>query len=309
MSQFSGPFNGSIAKFHLPGGRGRRYSTFVDLDALVDTARYPIDAPDSAAYRDLVAAVRAELAGDGCSVVRGLFRPEVAEATRSEARTLAPLASVNDHRTNAYSTSDDPSLPAEHPVRLFMERTNAFVPREAIPESAAIHRLYRNEHFQRFVGDCMQVERIFEYADPYAGLVINVLHPGSQHPWHFDNNEFIASMLLQEADEGGVFEYCPGIRTAHDENHDQVSAVIRGIDEMPVRRLRLRIGDLQLFQGRFALHRVTRVGPGAPRLTAIFAYAERPDVIGSPDRTRLLFGRVSEAHLAAARDRKAAVAD
>ena len=34
------------------------------------------------------------------------------------------------------------------------------------------------------------------------------------------------------------------------------------------------------------------------RHSAIFAYSERPGVIGSPERTRQLFGRVLPEHLA-----------
>ena len=63
-----------------------------------------------------------------------------------------------------------------------------------------------------------------------------------------------------------------------------------------MRRLRLRPGDLQLFTGRYSLHRVTEVEGTRSRHTAIFAYSERPGVIGTPERTRQLFGRVTPAH-------------
>jgi hypothetical protein len=62
----------------------------------------------------------------------------------------------------------------------------------------------------------------------------------------------------------------------------------------------LRPGDLQLFKGRFSLHRVTTVAGDAARHSAIFAYSERPGVVGSVARTRQLFGRVLPEHLAAA---------
>ena len=74
-------------------------------------------------------------------------------------------------------------------------------------------------------------------------------------------------------------------------------AVLDG-DRGPVRSLELRPGDLQLFRGRFALHRVTTVRGTTPRHTAILAYSDRPGVVGSETRTRQLFGRVAPAHLA-----------
>ncbi|SLJ82245.1 Uncharacterised protein [Mycobacteroides abscessus subsp. abscessus] len=67
-----------------------------------------------------------------------------------------------------------------------------------------------------------------------------------------------------------------------------------------MRRLELRPGDLQLFQGRFSLHRVTPVSGVTQRHSAIFAYTDRPGVIGTVERTRQLFGRVLPDHLAAA---------
>ena len=76
-------------------------------------------------------------------------------------------------------------------------------------------------------------------------------------------------------------------------------AVLDG-DRGPVRRLELRPGDLQLFRGRFSLHRVSAVGRRLARHAAIFAYSDRPGVVGRPTRTRQLFGRVAPEHLAAA---------
>jgi hypothetical protein len=58
-------------------------------------------------------------------------------------------------------------------------------------------------------------------------------------------------------------------------------------------------GDLQLFKGRYALHRVSPVAGARDRHTAIFAYSEQPGVVGSVARTRQLFGRVLPQHLAA----------
>lgn len=271
----------------------------MSLATLVDTDRYPITDPASPAYRDMRAAIEAELGERGCSVIRGFFRPEAIAAAARQAGQLAPLADRNDIVTNAYSTTDDPSLPADHPVRLFMERSNAFVPRESIPIDSSLRSLYQAPAFQRFVGDCAGLDAVHEYADPFAGLVLNVLSPGGQHPWHYDTNELIASALLQPAEAGGLFEYCPGIRAPGDERYDAVSRVIRGVDRSPVRQLALEVGDLQLFRGRFSLHRVTRVSGSTPRISAIFAYSDRPGVIGRLERTRQLFGRVSPIHVAA----------
>jgi hypothetical protein len=105
-------------------------------------------------------------------------------------------------------------------------------------------------------------------------------------------------MLTQEPEAGGVFEYCPNIRSARAENLDDVRAVLTGDGTRFIRRLSLRPGDLQLFKGRYSLHQVSTVQGGTARHTAIFAYTERPGVMGSVARTRQLFGRVLPEHLA-----------
>ena len=112
-------------------------------------------------------------------------------------------------------------------------------------------------------------------ADPYAGLTLNVVAPGGDHPWHFDTNEIAVSLLTRAPGSGGVFEYCPGLRAVGDENHAAVRAVLDG-DRGPVRRLELRPGDLQLFRGRFSLHRVGTVHGDSPRHAAILAFSDRP---------------------------------
>jgi hypothetical protein len=102
---------------------------------------------------------------------------------------------------------------------------------------------------------------------------------------------------MQAPQAGGEFEYCPGIRSPENENFERVGRVIRDEDRSEVRKLGLQPGDIQLFLGRFALHRVTQVEGPRPRLSVIFAYAKTPGMIATAERARHLFGRASEVHL------------
>jgi hypothetical protein len=248
----------------------------------------------------VVDSARGELAADGCCVLAGFIRSELRAELRAEGTALAPQAHYRVERVNAYNIPLDAELPPEHPGRIVLERGNAFVARDLIPREALIQVLYTSPLFRRFLADCFGLAQLHEFADPLAGLCLNVVAPGMSHPWHFDTNEFTVSMLTQAPEAGGVFEYCPGIRTPRAENLGDVRAVLTGSGEHLVRRLELRPGDLQLFQGRFALHRVSPVAGDTQRHTAIFAYNERPGVIGTAERTRQLFGRVLPDHLAAA---------
>ena len=272
-------------------------STSVAPLEMVDTDRYPLTDPDSPAWRETVERTRADLADVGCSVLADFVRPELHDILRTECAALEPHAYTKIEQVNAYNTAVGEPLPEDHPGRTVMERGNAFVARDRIPASSLISRLYTSPLFQRFVTDCFGLAELHELADPLSGLTLNVIAPGRAHPWHFDTNTHTVSMLTQAAEAGGTFEYCPNIRSAADENFDGVRAVLAG-DTRPVRRLDLRPGDLQLFKGRFALHRVSAVEGAIARHSAIFAYSERPGVIGSAERTRQLFGRVLPVHLA-----------
>ncbi|HEV7651655.1 MAG TPA: arpA protein [Actinophytocola sp.] len=272
----------------------------VPADRLVDTDRYPLADPGSPEWRAVVAGTRAELDTLGCCVLPDFVRPGLRTDLERECAQIAPIAYTKTERVNAYNIAFDTPLPEGHPGRVVMERGNAFVARDQIPSDAIVQQLYTSPLFQRFVADCFALPELHELADPLSGLTLNVIATGRAHPWHFDTNEFTVSMLTQPADDGGLFEYCPNIRSAEAENLTDVAAVLAGRGEHLVRRLELRPGDLQLFRGRFSLHRVSTVRGERARHTAIFAYSRRPGVIGSAERTRQLFGRVLPEHTAAA---------
>ena len=268
------------------------------IDPVIDLDRYPIADPAGPGWAAVVARVRADLAADGCSVLADFVRADRRAALGEECARVAPRAYAEVETVNVYNTAPDPALPADHPARTPLQRGNAFVARDLIPPDAVVHRLYTDPLFQRFVADCFGLPRVHELADPLSGLCVNVLAPGHGHPWHFDTNEFTVSMLTQQPAAGGEFEYCPRIRSATAENLDAVKAVLDG--RAGGRVLTLRPGDLQLFQGRYSLHRVREVAGTTPRHSAILAYSERPGVVGTPERTRQLFGRLAPAHTAQA---------
>jgi hypothetical protein len=269
------------------------------IGLVVDTDRYPLADPTGDAWNSIVTRTRRELADGGCSLLPDFIRPDQQETLRAEGDRAAPQAYYDVETVNVYNIDLDDSLPDDHPGRITMERGNAFVARDHIDRSAIIHQLYTSELFQRFIADCFELPRLYELADPLSGLVLNVITPGREHPWHFDTNEFTVSLMTRQPEDGGLFEYCPNLRSADAENLDDVRAVLEGRGERFIRQLVLRPGDLQLFKGRYALHRVGPVRGSTARHTAIFAYSERPGVIGSVARTRQLFGRVLPEHLAA----------
>lgn len=268
--------------------------------SFINFARYPIDRPGPE-LDSLIAECRRQLDETGCVVLEGFVTDDALASMNAEGRELAPSAHFNTTQTNCYSSADDPSLPSDHPKRVFMERTNGFVAGDLIGGDYAVRGLYESESLRTFVAACMDVDEIYEYGDPLGHLVFNVLRPGTQHPWHFDNNEFIVTLLTQKAQAGGKFEYCPRIRSEEDENIEAVSAALAGNDEL-INRLDPEPGSLQIFYGRHSLHRVTRIEGDAERHTLILGFSDTPGEIADAERTKRLFGRATAEHERAARE-------
>ena len=103
-------------------------------------------------------------------------------------------------------------------------------------------------------------------------------------------------MLLQAADAGGQFEYVPKLRNPDDECYSQVKKILDGQRDR-VERLTLKAGDLQLFHGRYSLHRVTRNTGKVDRMLLIMSFAEQAGMIGSSVRSKHLYGKITDAHL------------
>ncbi|MEM7270779.1 MAG: phytanoyl-CoA dioxygenase family protein [Pseudomonadota bacterium] len=270
----------------------------------IDTARYPIDGD----CKTLVSATFDQLMDDGCAVLPGFVRADRIGALIAEADAVADQGWRNFNRTNAYFTKDDPSLPASHPLRRFYDRSNSFVPADNFGPESILRRLYEWPPFTAFVKAALGEENFYRYADPLADVIINQAEEGGGFPWHFDTNNYTVTLAIQNADEGGAFEYVPQMRTSTDECYEEVEAVL---DERSprVKSIDLQPGDLQIFKGRYALHRVTPLKGPTPRYVGIFSFVEYPGMVATPERCRQLYGRVLPIHLERAGQRADALID
>ena len=265
------------------------------LDGLIDLEHYPIHQLEEARGRELMRQCREQLAQDGCVVLEGFVPQEALMRLEQETERLSPLAHYNKTVTNPYNSDGDTSLPDSHPRNRFDDRTNGFVAGDRIGTDTLIRQVYSHPDFQHFIASVVGMEQIHQYADPLADLVVNVLRDGCQHPWHYDTNEFIVTMMTRKSHAGGRFEYAAGIRNPKGENFADVEKVLDG-DRSRLTAIDLKPGDLQIFFGRYSLHRVTQVSGERERHTVIFAYAKEPGFIGRPERAQRIFGRMAPIH-------------
>lgn len=269
----------------------------MDATALIDVERYPLDRLGTADHRAMMEGLQVALAEDGCAVLKGFVRTDRLPLLVAEADGVADAAHRSHSRTNAYFSKDEPALPEAHPARRFYDRSNAFIPGDNFAPDGPLRAIYEWPPFMEFVREALGEPqgRFFRYDDPLADMIVNMVEEGDGFPWHFDTNNYTVTLAIQNAEAGGEFEYVAGLRTPSDENYAGVQAVLDG-DRDGVRTLVLEPGDLQLFKGRYALHRVTPVGGGRRRYVGIFSFVEREGMCGGVERTRQLYGRVLPRH-------------
>ena len=266
-----------------------------DLSFFIDSDKYPLGEGTGELYRLLVAEARAAINADGCYVLKSAIRPNALAEMQEEAASIEGLAHYTKNKVNVYFSEEDQSLPKDHPRRFMMERSNGFVSGDCFPSESVIRELYKSEALKRFIADCLEEPVIYHYADPIASLTMNVNKPGDQFSWHYDTNEFTVTLLIQDCEEGGIFQYAPNIRNKDDECYDDVSALLHG-DHSRVKELKLNEGDLQIFKGRYALHRATEAKGETTRNLVVFTYTEKDNVIGSGYRSMELYGKQLDIH-------------
>jgi hypothetical protein len=257
---------------------------------LVDRTRYPVDALASPDGRALVDVCRAQLAADGACELPGFSSAMATKQLAHEASALAPLAHHSRVEGTVYLDLPDDTAPRGHPRRVVGPNAVGAVAYDMFPADSAIRALYEWPALRDLVAACLGVERVFPYADPLGALNLAVMRAGDELAWHFDQTDFVVSLALAPADDGGDFEFVPRIRRPDDEREDEVAAVLAG-DARRTRRLPMTSGTLLLFEGRYSLHRVTPIVGETPRLVALLAYDTKPGTVSTPLLRLVRYGR------------------
>lgn len=263
----------------------------------IDLERYPINDVGSVNHVKMISDIRSALSHDGCAVLKGFVKSEMIPSLVEEADHVAPFAHNSKNRTNPYFTQDDKALDYDHPRRRFYDRSNAFIPADNFGAKSGLRAIYEWPAFFEFVREALDEpeERFHRYADPLADVIVNMADQGNGFPWHFDTNNYTVTLAIQNADAGGDFEYAANIRKGS-ENFEAVRDVLDETSNR-VTVLTLEPGDLQIFKGRYSLHRVAPLQGSTPRYVAIFSYVEEPGMVGAPERTKQLYGKVLPIHL------------
>ncbi len=259
---------------------------------MIDLERYPITSLGTDAARQLTTHCRRQLDDTGACELPGFLTPECVALLVREGDALSAQAYHSVVTGTAYIETPDMTLPSDHPRRIFGTSSVGVIAYDQFPSDSPLRRLYEWEPLMDFIGAALGKDRLYRYADPMGALNLAVMGDGEKLFWHYDQTDFVTSIALRDADEGGDFEYAPLIRSATDENYAAAKRVLEGSSEQVV-RVPMCPGTMLLFEGRNSLHRVTPISGHTTRLVALLAYDTKPGTRSSKLLQLARYGRAA----------------
>jgi len=260
------------------------------IATIVDVGRYPLDRPGSPEWQALVERCVADLDERGMFELPGFLHPDVVDRTRD---TLLPRMANESFAVrrmhNVYFLSHVEGLDPEHPALRKILTANHTLCADQLLDTA-LTDLYEWPEFRQFIAATVGLPELHLMADPLARVNVLSYRPGQALNWHFDRSEFTTTLLIQAADEAGIFEYRRELRTETDPNYEGVGRLVSG-DDPDVIRCAVEPGALNVFRGRNTAHRVTTVEGERERMIAVFSFYEKPGVMFSDEENLGFYGR------------------
>jgi hypothetical protein len=262
-------------------------------EGVVDLRRYPINDPASPEYRALVQACRDQLRDTGVAQLAGFLTPvAVSEMLVLASQLVSRAWASNQAHTVYFEPADDAAAPG-HPRALLQHSAKKAIAYDLIPSGAPIRQLYESDDLTGFIAAVLGKQVLYRSADPLDALEIAIFDDGDELGWHFDNSEFSVTVMYQESETGGHFDYYPWLRDEDHDNYPAVHEILHGGSEGVVRLL-ASPGTLAVFRGQHALHRVTPVSGPVPRINSVLTYGERPGMKLNQLTQTLFYGRTAD---------------
>lgn len=251
----------------------------------IDSERHPIA---EAAFADRC---RRRLDAEGVLVLPGFFAPAAVRLVVAESASRENEAFYANSTHNVYLTPPDPDLPADHPFNRQVASSKGLLADDQVPATSPLREVYRDAGFRSFLCNVLSVAELHPYADDLSSINVHFASAGQELGWHFDNSSFAVTMLLRAPESGGVFEFVRDVRDTGGMEFDRVAAVLDGHER--VQQLDIAAGDLVMFRGRDALHRVTPTAGSVTRMLVVFAFNAEPGVTLSDSALTTFYGRTA----------------
>jgi hypothetical protein len=256
------------------------------LEAAIDLERFPLQ-DDS--FRSQC---KRTLDENGALVMRKFLRPAAISSIQSEGQVNQHLAYYTVSQHNIYLQPSDPRYPANHPRNRKVASSKGCITTDHIPNGSVLHTLYDAMEFREFLCAVLGESELHAYGDALSSINLHYASRGQELGWHFDNSSFAITLMIQNPESGGEFEYVKDVRDADsgEMNYEIAGEILD--QNIPTKTLAIDAGALVLFRGRNSMHRVTPVKGDRTRMLVVLAYNSKPGVSLSESARMTFYGRL-----------------
>lgn len=243
----------------------------------------------SHAFRDQC---RRTLDEEGVLVLKDFLLPSAVSSIQGEGAENQHLAYYTKNSHNLYLTPSDPTYAESHTRNRKVNSSKGCITTDQIPGDSALHTLYESTEFRDFLCAVLDEAALYEYADPLSSVNLHYASEGQELGWHFDNSSFAITLMIQNPEAGGKFEYVKDVRDADkgDMNFELSGKILDG--EVATKTLAMGAGALVLFRGRNSMHRVTPTEGDRTRMLVVLAYNTEPGISLSESARMTFYGRL-----------------
>ncbi len=256
----------------------------------MNLSTYPIHIPENPETQRLIQDCRSELSENGMCVLPDFVSAITLDRMRQEARSLSPDAHHNEHwRTSPRGGGDSAVGESTKATRASIW---AIAFDQMSPDSPS-RQLYESDDLLDFVSTITDEPELYRCVDPLVSCHFSVFRDGDELGWHYDpKTNLVVTLQLQDADDGGDFEFANGVRGEEFDNAEIELAIIEDRYD-DVQGPDLRPGTLTIINGHSSFHRVTPVVGNQERIVTLLNYSTTPDYCFSDNIRQRFFGRVT----------------
>ena len=254
----------------------------------MNLSTYPIHIPENPETQRLIQDCRSELSENGMCVLPDFVSAITLDRMRQEARSLSPDAHHNEHwRTSPRGGGDSAVGESTKATRASIW---AIAFDQMSPDSPS-RQLYESDDLLNFVSTITDEPELYRCVDPLVSCHFSVFRDGDELGWHYDpKTNLVVTLQLQDADDGGDFEFANGVRGEEFDNAEIELTIIEDRYDN-VLCPDLRPGTLTIINGHSSFHRVTPVVGNRERIVTLLNYSTTPDYCFSDNIRQRFFGR------------------
>jgi hypothetical protein len=284
-----------------------------DIKDVVNLERYPIVDLSTKEAKYLIARCKKEFEDTGSLSLRGFIREDVIKPMYHEIKGLVyhchrRLEVVNPWgiaRPDFVRKEEEKlgrPLEKNHALNHFCPQDTFALANDLIPADCLVNQVYKSEIVRNFVAAILEIKELHLYGDEFQRLNLMYIKDGGNRAWHFDNSDFVITLMLNPSQIGGEFEFAPHMRDSNmNEDFDSLKEVFNG--RYPTNIRIPEAGSIHIFKGNRAMHRVRVVYGPEVRTLAVLSYDSVPDRSCPPAKNISLYGdRVRQIYRARGED-------